>query len=148
MKEITNYEDQPIFALPMSVIGPNVIIEFLSVKEKALSDFIDLEKNKYGHKAEMLKFDDPRQKENRAFNLFTQTEEHPFQAVIIGVGDVAIKEYRLAVGDIIYGGVGLLLSRSIMQVNGVTYPVIGINSIFAVVGNVNLKELKIESLNI
>lgn len=84
--------------------------------------------------------------ESRIFNMYGSTSEHPYQAVVIATNE-EMESKGFKVGTIIYCGDGLFRSRSVLQVNGLLYPVVSISQIYAIAGHKQLENSKIISLN-
>ncbi|MBN2617181.1 MAG: hypothetical protein JXR64_02575 [Spirochaetales bacterium] len=130
---------EEVKALPISVIGQRIVVYPIAVPEKQVSgiivpkisiDRMDMEKSK--------------QQELKAQDLFDRTTEHPYQGIIVGIGKEA-KEYGLNLGDIVYTSYMMTLSRDAIKINNEVYIVMGMSSVYCVVGNIKLEEEKIKS---
>lgn len=133
MKEVTNWRGKSPKKLPVTMNGPYVAVDILHVEEKEKkiniivqsSKIVDFIGNAYPTK----------ESENKALGLYGETDEHPYQAVVLAVGP---ESGILKIGDIIYCSVGLLITRSNIQYNGNLFPVIGLGSVICVAGNINI----------
>lgn len=129
-----------IKALPIVVIGPRIVVYPIAIPEKKVSgiilpptsiDRMDMEKSK--------------QQELKAQDLFDRCIEHPYQGIIVGLGKEA-EDIGLKIGDIVYTSYMMTLSRDAIKINDEVYIVMGMSSVYCVVGNKKLEEEKINSI--
>lgn len=130
---------EEVKSLPITVIGPRIVVYPIEVPLKKSSSIIipkvtidrmDMEKSK--------------QQELKATDLFDRTTEHPYQGIIVGIGPEA-EEAGFKLGDIVYTSYMLTLSRDAIKVNDEVYIVMGMSSVYCVVGNKKIEEEKIKS---
>jgi len=146
-KVLLNLAKKEITAFNLAVTGPYVLVDVLDIEEKKDSGII-IPETLIFKSTDITSFDSGKDKEKGAYMLYESSPEHPFQAVIIGIGPIAEKEYGLKVGDIIYGGIGVRLTRSVVTINNAYYGLINLSSIFCVVGHVDLRVVEIKSKNL
>ena len=134
-KSVKNFRGEVPKYLPLLVVGPRVIVDVLELEEKVEKSVIILPEQKIHN---LIGFDYPtKEKEKEIVMLFNNTENHPYQAIVIATGP---ESSGLKVGDIIYCGNGLFMNRDNIQYKGRIYPIIGVGTVLAVSGNVKLEE--------
>lgn len=133
MKEVTNWRGKTPKKLPVTMNGPYVAVDILQVEEKEKSAIIAPTTPKI---VNFLGNEYPtKETEKQALGLYGETNDHPFQAVVLAVGP---ESGILKIGDIIYCSVGLLMTRNNIQYDGNLFPVVGLGSIICIAGNINL----------
>ena len=139
-------EEVVVKRLPIVMIGNQIAVLPLAVKQKQDSGIIIQDKALINAQSGQ-RFDLDKSKELavKALADYDKTMEHPYQGIIVAIGPRA-EEAGYKIGDILYTSSQIALTRSIIQVNGIRYPVIGIESSFAVVGNIGeLEDIVINS---
>jgi len=132
---VKNFRGEVPKSLPLVVVGPRVIVDVLQFEQKKEKAVIIMPEQKIQN---LIGFDyATKEKEKEIVMLFNNTDNHPYQAIVIAVGP---ESGNLKVGDIIYCGTGLFMNRDNIQYKSLIYPIIGIGTVLAVSNNVKLEE--------
>lgn len=148
MSELKNSRGEVIKAIPGSTLDFNVLVDVLDWEPIPESGIIVPESQIYKvDKVGIVEAASAKKQEKDVFNMYEATKEHPFQAIVIQTNKEMEKK-GLKVGTIVYCGIGLFLARSVVQINGFQYPLIGSSQVLSIVGHVSLEETSINSKNL